>query len=65
MKKEDYLYRILRPAGDLLGKEIGATGDKTEINTSKNSGKSVHLLRQPKLGYNPQIQAKKHTEVEV
>jgi hypothetical protein len=30
MKTENHLYRILKQAGDLLGKETGASGDKTE-----------------------------------
>jgi hypothetical protein len=62
MKKR--IISNLEPGRCLLGKEIGGTGDKTEINERQgNSGKSIHLPRQPTLEYNPQIQAKKHTEV--
>ncbi len=32
MEKENHLYRILGPAGDLLREETEASGDRKEIN---------------------------------
>jgi hypothetical protein len=45
MKKENHLYRILRPAGDLLREETGGSGDKPEINEAKEILARAYIYR--------------------